>query len=78
FWTAPDPEALAGLDMPIALPEVSHPLLRRVGPSPFVGAKFPLVGLLATCYDVISQSVIDSAAGEPAKMPDDLPADEPT
>jgi len=77
FWTAPDPEALAGLDMPIALPEVSHPLLRRVGPSPFLGAKFPLVGLLATCYDVISQSVIDSAAGEPARTPDDRAPTDP-
>lgn len=58
FWTAEDPEALGTLDMPIAPPEVSHPLLRRVGPSPFTGAKFPITGLLATCYDVISEHVI--------------------
>ncbi len=58
FWSPNDPDALASLDMPIAPPEVSHPLLRRVGPSPFVGAKFPITGLLATCYDVISESVI--------------------
>lgn len=67
FWSAPDPDALSALDMPIALPEVSHPLLRRVGPSPFQGAKFPLVGLLATCYDVISQSVIDSTNTESSR-----------
>lgn len=58
FYSATDPDALASLDMPIAPPEVSHPLLRRVGPSPFTGAKFPITGLLATCYDVISESVI--------------------
>lgn len=58
FWTAPDPEALAQLECPITPPEVSHPLLRRLGPSPFAGAKFPMVGLLATCYDVISAGAI--------------------
>jgi uncharacterized Zn finger protein len=59
FWSAADPSALESLDMPVALPEVSHPLLRRVGPSPFASAKFPMVGLLATCYDVISQAMVD-------------------
>jgi uncharacterized Zn finger protein len=70
FWTAEDPEALDTLDMPIAPPEVSHPLLRRVGPSPFAGAKFPITGLLATCYDVISQAVIREAEGtkEPSEQ----------
>lgn len=58
FYSATDPDALASLDLPIAPPEVSHPLLRRVGPSPFTGAKFPITGLLATCYDVISETVI--------------------
>jgi uncharacterized Zn finger protein len=69
FWTADDPDALASLDMPIAPPEVSHPLLRRVGPSPFTGAKFPITGLLATCYDVISASVIQ-ASEHPASPAD--------
>jgi uncharacterized Zn finger protein len=63
FWTPPDPAALEELDMPIAGPEVSHPLLRRIGPSPFAGAKFPITGLLATCYDVISESVIRESEG---------------
>jgi uncharacterized Zn finger protein len=63
FWTAEDPDALETIDMPIAPPEVSHPLLRRVGPSPFQGAKFPITGLLATCYDVISEAVIREAEG---------------
>jgi uncharacterized Zn finger protein len=65
FWTADEPDALDSLDMPIAPPEVSHPLLRRVGPTPFVGAKFPITGLLATCYDVISEAVIREAEGPP-------------
>jgi uncharacterized Zn finger protein len=57
-----------GLDLPIAPPPISHPLLRRLGPSPFAPpqgtAKFPLVGLLATCYDVISQGAIRDAVAE--------------
>lgn len=67
FWEAPDPDALADLDCAIAPPDVSHPLLRRLGASPFTGAKFPLVGLLATCYDVISAAAIQ---GEPAAAPE--------
>lgn len=55
-------------DLPIAPPAISHPLLRRLGPSPFTPptgtAKFPLVGLLATCYDLISESAIRSATRE--------------
>src|SRR4029077_12284550 len=67
FWEA-GPE-LEHLDTPVERPEVTHPLLRRLGPSPFLGAKFPLVGLLATCYEVISESVIREELGlpEPAK-----------
>ncbi len=64
FWSSEDPDALRRVDMPIARPEVSHPLLRRVGPSPFAGAKFPITGLLATCYDVISETVIRETTGE--------------
>lgn len=67
FWSMPDPAALDELDMPIAPPEVSHPLLRRLGPSPFQGARFPLVGLLATCYDLISAAAI---RGEESVQPD--------
>lgn len=63
FWTPQDPDALTDIDMPIAGPEVSHPLLRRIGPSPFAGAKFPITGLLATCYDVISEAVIRESEG---------------
>lgn len=61
FWEA-GPE-LEQVETSLKPPEVSHALLRRLGPSPFSGAKFPLVGLLATCYDVISRSVIDPPGG---------------
>ncbi len=54
----PASDALA---MPIEPPAVTHPLLRRLGSSPLAGSKFPLVGLLATCYDVISESMIREA-----------------
>lgn len=55
FWSAP--ASAEELDLSITPAPVTHPLLRRLGPSPFTTAKFPLVGLLATCYDVISESV---------------------
>lgn len=79
FWDAPRPVDVEGPGLELALrpPEVSHPLLRRLGPSPFAaadgtgqaGASFPIVGLLATCYDLISAGVIErvdsaSVAGE--------------
>ena len=54
FW-APG-EGLDEFETPLAPPQVSHALLRRLGPSPFATGKFPLVGLLATCYDTISES----------------------
>lgn len=64
FWNAPP--GVEPPDLTPVPPEVSHPLLRRLGPSPFIGAKFPLVGLLATCYDVIGAAAIDEpiASGE--------------
>lgn len=56
FWDAGP--ALGDLDLPITLPPVSHPLLRRLGQSPFVAAQFPLVGLLASCYDTVSEQTL--------------------
>ncbi|MCA3005482.1 MAG: hypothetical protein LW650_01935 [Planctomycetaceae bacterium] len=56
FWRI-GPE-LAEIDLTLGPPEVSHPLLRRLGVSPFTSAKFPLVGLLATCYETISGRVL--------------------
>ncbi|MBL8746789.1 MAG: hypothetical protein JNK58_10590 [Phycisphaerae bacterium] len=57
FWQAGP--GLADLETPIRQPEVSHALLRRLGPSPFTEGKFPLLGLLATCYDVIGASAVE-------------------
>ena len=68
FWSAGGSEvALDQIDLSIQRPEVTHPLLRRLGASPFKDAKFPMVGLLATCYDVVSDAAMkaDSAAGAP-------------
>jgi len=56
FWDA-GPE-LETLDTSLRRPEVSCALLRRLGPSPFDEAKFPLLGLLATCYEVISEHAL--------------------
>lgn len=55
FWALG--EEVDDLDLPLEPPEVSHPLLRRMGASPFAGAKFPLVGLLATCYDLVTEDM---------------------
>ncbi len=56
FWEA-GPE-LDTIELPVEPPAVSHPLLRRLGTSPFQGAKFPLVGLLATCYETIGGKLL--------------------
>lgn len=58
-------EALASLETPITPPPVSHPLLRRLGSSPFLSAPFPLVGLLASCYETISAETIEAAHQAP-------------
>lgn len=67
FWEA-GPQ-LSEIDLPLEPPPVSHPLLRRLGPSPFQGpgAKFPLVGLLATCYEIAGNAAI--IPPEPALLP---------
>jgi uncharacterized Zn finger protein len=59
FWTAG--AELNELDLAIGPPEVNHALLRRLGPSPFPGGKFPLLGLLSTCYTVISERAVAEA-----------------
>ncbi|MFM9996483.1 MAG: hypothetical protein ACKVU4_11870 [Phycisphaerales bacterium] len=84
FWDAPraDGDSTA-LDLPMDPPDVSHPLLRRLGPSPFASpdghgrapASFPIVGLLATCYDVVSSAVIRRERGDETN-PDANPSHE--
>lgn len=73
FWDA-GPQ-LREIDLPIEPPTVSHPLLRRLGPSPFqsAGAKFPLVGLLATCYEVASEAAIKPTPGLSSADPSEPP-----
>lgn len=67
FWEA-GPE-LDLVDLPIEPPQVSHALLRRLGPSPFPESRFPLVGLLATCYDVVSKHTLESGDAPPPPQP---------
>ncbi|MCA9298311.1 MAG: hypothetical protein KDA28_04550 [Phycisphaerales bacterium] len=66
FW---DASGWDDADCPIEAPEVSHPLLRRLGSSPFEG-RFPLVGLLATCYEVISEAAIQESEVASADEPE--------
>ncbi|MCC6970752.1 MAG: hypothetical protein IT434_11080 [Phycisphaerales bacterium] len=73
FWDAGP--GLHSLDFVRQHSPVKHPLLRRLGPSPFqgvAGASFPLVGLLATCYEVISR---DAVEGPPPALPGDAADD---
>lgn len=61
FWTGTGEGrdgAGAGLDLAPTPPVVSHPLLRRLGASPFADSKFPMVGLLATCYELAGKAAI--------------------
>ncbi len=58
FWEC-GPE-IDRVDTPIEPPPVRCPLLRRLGPSPFEG-RFPMLGLLETCYNVISERAVAEA-----------------
>lgn len=75
FWDAGP--GLQQIDLPLSPPAVSHPLLRRLGPSPFTGAQFPLVGLLASCYDVIGEKAQMPAEASPDPDPDPGPTPPP-
>lgn len=57
FWETP--RGLEDLDLPIERPAVAHPLLRRLGPSPFAQAQFPLLGLLASCYEAFTEDALE-------------------
>jgi hypothetical protein len=52
--------AIAGFETYLAPPDVPHVLLRRLGPSPMgERGRFPILGLLATCYELVSKHVLD-------------------
>jgi len=81
FWSAG--AELEQVDISPRPPRVHHPMLRRLGSSPFDGARFPLVGLLATCYDLISERWGEGAELTPPNEPasdsaSDRQADSPT
>jgi len=65
FWSAGP--GLGEVEAPVRPPEHPHSLLRRLGASPFEDARFPLIGLLATCYDLMTQAEVarQSAAEDP-------------
>ncbi|MBL0922706.1 MAG: hypothetical protein IBJ10_11350 [Phycisphaerales bacterium] len=66
FWA--EAEGLEDLDTAPRPPEVRHALLRRLGASPFKAPSeggFPLVGLLATCYDLVRESALQLDEVEP-------------
>jgi uncharacterized Zn finger protein len=73
FWDAGP--ALAEIDLPLTPPPMSHPLLRRLGQSPFLTAQFPLVGLLASCYDTVSDQTLEANQLPPVDESED-PSDE--
>lgn len=62
FWDA-GPE-LERVELAVRRPTVNCPLLRRLGPSPFLESRFPMVGLLQTCYEVISERSVQAAGDE--------------
>ncbi|MCL4741078.1 MAG: hypothetical protein KJZ54_02640 [Phycisphaerales bacterium] len=65
FWQAG--AEVHELEFALDPPAVSHPLLRRLGASPFRESRLPMVGLLATCYEVIGAE----ARGEHAEAEPD-------
>jgi len=72
FWRSPRP---AEVDLSLRPPEVSHALLRRLGHSPFEAGRFPLVGLLASCYEHISEVTLAGGA-EAGAAAEDADADD--
>lgn len=53
FWSATVPLK----DLPEIRPRTSEPfeILKRLGPSPFEGGGFPLIGFFATAYERVSR-----------------------
>lgn len=60
FWGAGP--TLDDVDTTPHPPTVRHALLRRLGPSPFPKGGFPIIGLLASAYDTVSEAALRSAS----------------
>jgi len=58
---------LEGVDTTPRAPKVKHAILRRLGPSPWGKGGFPLIGLLASCYEAVSGAALEerSEVSEP-------------
>lgn len=48
---------ISSFETRLARPEVSHVLVRRLGPSPFPESRFRILGLFSTCYDLVSERI---------------------
>ncbi|MHC4063388.1 MAG: hypothetical protein ACYSUI_02645 [Planctomycetota bacterium] len=53
FWSAGVP--LENLPPMPPLPDEPHEILKRLGPSPFAGSSFPLIGFFASAYERVSR-----------------------
>lgn len=71
FWSVPPPPDQSSLHQSHA----AHALLRRLGPSPLTG-RFPIVGLLASVYDEVSQAARDLRDEGPANTSTITPAED--
>lgn len=71
FWTG-NVAAAERVDTSPRRVEPSHALLRRLGPSTFPDARFPLVGLLASCYDEISEAIWRGLRGDGDQADDEV------
>ncbi len=75
FWDDPADTAQRPA-LPRIAPEIDKPLLRRLGPSPFE-ARFPMVGLLATCYELIAERVVRTSDADLADAADEKAEENP-
>lgn len=78
FWLAH--ADLEELDLSLEPPAVPTPMLRRLGPSPFEAARFPITGLLATCYELARRRLVGGPtdAGDDHDQTTTLPDDADT
>lgn len=63
FWRSPPGHDLSEVDVVPPAHHIPHALLRRLGPSTLNG-RFPLVGLLASVYDVVADAAAKLRSGQ--------------